>query len=309
MKILITGSSGLIGTNLGLRLLDEGYEVLGVDRRPNEWTDRIDAVTRDLLEPIPADAFGSPPALVVHLAAHAKVFELVVNPRRAMENIQDLFNVLEYARGVGAPIIFGSSREVYGDIRRQVTDETCADFVVAESPYSASKIAGEALIYSYARCYGLPYLVFRFSNVYGRYDSDGERMERAIPLFIHKIAHDEPLTVYGREKVLDFTYYADCIDGIARGVGRLLDGSVAKKTINLAYGEGNTLGALCEYIGECLGKTPRIDFQPARPGEVTHYVADIGQARTMLGYQPRTPLREGIRLAIEWQREHYGRIP
>lgn len=306
MKILITGSSGLIGTNLGLRLLDEGYEVLGVDRRPNEWTDRIDMVERDLLEPINPDTFGSPPALVVHLAAHAKVYELVVNPRRALDNVMDLFNVLDYCRQIEAPIIFGSSREVYGDIQRHITDEKCADFVVAESPYSASKIAGEAFIYSYSRCYGLPYIVFRFSNVYGRYDSDRQRMERAIPLFIHKILHDEPLTVYGKEKILDFTFYQDCIDGIFRGIQHLLDGSVQNKTINLAYGQGNSLGALCQYIGEVLEREPRIDFQSARPGEVTHYVADITQARELLGYDPKTPLREGIRRAIEWQREFYG---
>lgn len=306
MKILITGSSGLIGTNLALRLLDEGFEVLGVDRRPNTWTDRIDTVERDLLEPLAADTFGSPPSLVVHLAAHAKVYELVVNPRRAMENIEDLFNVLEYCREIGAPIIFGSSREVYGDIHRQITDETQADFVVAESPYSASKIAGEALIYSYSRCYKLPYLVFRFSNVYGRFDSDRHRMERVIPLFIQKIANDEPLTVYGKEKMLDFTFYEDCIDGIARGIRQLLEGSVQCRTINLAYGEGNSLGSMCEYIGEELNKKPRIDFQPARPGEVTHYVADITQARQLLGYNPKTPLREGIRKAIAWQREFYG---
>ena len=70
-------------------------------------------------------------------------------------------------------------------------------------PYSASKIAGEAFIYSYAECYGLPYLVFRFSNVYGRYDCDIERLERVIPLFIRRIAEGQPIVVYGREKVLE----------------------------------------------------------------------------------------------------------
>ena len=126
------------------------------------------------------------PFLVIHLAAHAKVFELVEHPERALENIEMTFTALEFCRRSGIPIIFGSSREVYGDVHRHITDEACADFVVAESPYSASKIAGEAFIYSYAKCYDLPYLVFRVSNVYGRYDNDLERMERVIPLFIDR---------------------------------------------------------------------------------------------------------------------------
>src|SRR5207248_3592975 len=146
--------------------------------------------------------------------------------------------------------VFSSSREVYGDIHRYIEDESLrpttmgestAHFAYTESPYSASKIASEALIYSYARCYGLRYLVFRFSNVYGRYDNDLQRMERVLPLFIHQMSRGEPITVFGGEdKVLDFTYIDDCIDGIVRGIERLAGGEVANDTINLAFGQGNT---------------------------------------------------------------------
>ena len=105
--------------------------------------------------------------------------QLVRQPHRALENTVMTFNVLEYARLKHIPIVFSSSREVYGDVHRfEEYGEQVADFAYAESTYSASKIAGEALIYSYARCYGLPYLVFRFSNVYGRYDNDLHRMVR-----------------------------------------------------------------------------------------------------------------------------------
>src|SRR5262249_10600611 len=163
-------------------------------------------------------------------AAYAKVFELVEHPERAMRNIQMAFTALDFCRRHSIPIIFGSSREVYGDIHRHVTEEGAADFVVAESPYSASKIAAEALIYSYA----LPYLVFRFRNVYGRYDNDLERMERVIPLFARCIARDEPIVVFGREKILDFTYVDDCIEGVIRGLDALVGRRVANQTINLA---------------------------------------------------------------------------
>ena len=175
MRILITGSSGQIGTNLALHLLTQGHEVFGVDVRPNAWTDAFPTLLQDLAAPF-SDFRGGlghapyPPDLdaVVHFAAHAKVHDLVRQPARALENVVMTFNVLEFCRHNELPVIFSSSREVYGEIDRYVTDESHADFAFTESPYSASKISGEALIYSYAQCYGLRYLVFRFSNVYGR---------------------------------------------------------------------------------------------------------------------------------------------
>ncbi len=307
MHILITGSSGQVGTNLALRLLGEGHTVFGVDQRPNPWTDRIETLTQDLSQPcsdftqgIGGATFPNKLDLVVHLAADAKVHDLVKEPHRALKNITLTFNVLEYCRYHHLPLVFSSTREVYGDIYRYITKEADADFAFTESPYSASKIAGEALIYSYAQCYGLPYLVFRFSNVYGRYDNDIQRMERVIPLFIHKVRQRQPITVYGQDKVLDFTYIDDCVDGIYRGIERLAAGAVANETINLAYGQGNSLVRLAEYIGEALGIAPDITIQPPRVGEVTHYVADISKAQEMLGYNPATPLREGIQQAVAW---------
>ena len=118
MRVLITGSSGQIGTNLGLKLLEEGREVVGLDLRPNPWTDQIPTRTLDLREPAAEldRALGAESwDVIVHLAAYAKVHELVVHPERALENVVMTFSVLELARRRGTPIIFGSSREAYGD--------------------------------------------------------------------------------------------------------------------------------------------------------------------------------------------------
>ena len=220
------------------------------------------------------------------------------------------FNVLEYCRQTRTPVIFSSSREVYGDVHRFQTEEDTADFAYAESTYSASKIAGEALVYSYARCYQLPYIVFRFSNVYGRYDNDLARMVRVIPLFIHRITHDEPITVFGgNDKVLDFTYVDDCVDGIVRGISALAEGRVRNETVNLAYGEGNTLVRVAELIGEATGKEPDITLAPPLLGEVTRYVADIGRARTLLGWEPAVPLDEGVARSVAWYEEWRRRTP
>ena len=308
MHVLITGSSGQIGTNLALRLQEEGHQVFGVDKRVNPWTDRFRYILQDLschyaAHPAGIGGVEYPKVdLVVHLAAHAKVHQLVREPQRALENIVMTYNVLEFCRQTGTPVIFSSSREVYGDINRFTTGEENADFAYTESTYSASKISGEALIYSYGRCYGLPYLVFRFSNVYGRYDNDIERMERVIPLFIRRIAADEPVTIYGAEKVLDFTYVDDCVDGIIRGISALATGSIKKATINLAYGQGNSLIRMAEIVAAELGKELKFQTGPPLVGEVTRYVADISNARRLLGYKPRVGLEEGIQRSVAWTR-------
>jgi UDP-glucuronate 4-epimerase len=310
MHVLITGSSGQIGTNLGLYLQERGHTVFGIDKRPNTWTNQIETLLQDLSVPYRTFESGVGSAeypkdidVVVHLAANAKVHELVQHPDRALDNIIMTYNVLEYCRQHNLPIVFSSSREVYGDIHRYITEESYADFSFTESPYSASKISGEALIYSYAQCYGLRYLVFRFSNVYGRFDNDIERMERVLPLFVRKIAQHEPITVYGKDKVLDFTYVDDCVNGIFRGLDLLVSGRGSNHTINLAYGQGNTLVAAAQYIGEALGIEPDIIIEPARVGEVTHYVANIGKAHALLDYNPTTPLREGLSKAVAWANE------
>jgi UDP-glucuronate 4-epimerase len=306
MRILITGSSGQIGTNLALQLQDAGHEVFGVDKRLNAWTDDFRYLLQDLTFPGGLGDDYPPADVIVHLAAHAKVHELVREPRRALENAIMTFNVLEYCRANNLPLVFSSTREVYGDVHRfEEYGEATADFAFTESPYSASKIASEALIYSYARCYGLQYLVFRFSNVYGRYDNDLSRMVRVIPLFTHRLLHGKPITIYGgSDKTLDFTYIDDCVDGLARGVEALAAGTTVNETINLAYGQGNTLVRAAELIAAQLGIEPQIGFTPSLLGEVTHYVADIRKARDLLGWEPCVPLDDGIPRAVAWFREH-----
>ncbi len=312
MRILITGSSGQIGSNLGLYLQRQGHQIFGIDKRPNPWTGQIETVIQDLSVPC-ADFSGGigdityPDKLdvVVHLAAHAKVHELVEHPNRALENVLMTYNVAEFCRQNRIPLIFSSSRETYGNLRhnRETTAEEMADFSLAASPYAASKIAGEATVYSYAHCYDMPYLVFRFSNVYGRFDNDIERMERVIPLFIRKISRGEPVTIYGQEKVLDFTYIDDCVSGVASGIEALVSGRVANQTINLAYGQGNSLVAMTNFICEALDKKADVTIKPSLRGEVTNYIADISKAQKLLGYAPKTSLREGIFKAVAWGKE------
>ena len=305
-RILITGLSGQIGTNLAYKLEAKGYEIFGIDKRKNTWTDDFDYILQDLSSRYDNYDGGlgcvdyGKIDLVVHLAANAKVHELVEHPTRALDNFMMTFNMIEYCRTNKVPIIYSSTREVYGDIQRYVTNETDACFHTTESPYSASKISGEAFLYSYSKCYGIPYICYRFSNVYGRYDNDIDRMERVIPLFYKKIKDGEPITIYGEDKVLDFTFIDDCVAGISSGVDKILSGEVQNKTFNLAHGSGNPLRTVVDVFEEEIGTKANLTFEESRVGEVTHYVADISSAKKYLGYNPQTHLVDGLRKAAKW---------
>lgn len=307
MKILVTGSSGQVGTNLCLALMQKGISVLGIDKRENTWTNQIPFIRRDLAQegmPAPAEiaAFGGfgQPDLVVQLAANAKVHELVKEPRRAHENATITFNVLEFCRRQKLPIIFSSSREVYGRPSPPTVAEDTTDVFHILSPYAAYKMADEMLIYAYANCYDLKYLVFRLSNVYGRYDNDLERMTRVLHIFISQIRRGEPVTIFDRTKIIDFTYVDDCIDGLLLGIEKLGRGEVVNETFNLSSGSPATLVQLAETIAAHLGVTPTIIDRPIQPGEINFYVADLSKARNLLGYEPKVSFEEGIKRAIQW---------
>ncbi|MBI2636343.1 GDP-mannose 4,6-dehydratase, partial [Candidatus Peregrinibacteria bacterium] len=172
--------------------------------------------------------------------------------------------------------------------------EEMADFRNCESPYTASKIAGEALIQAYTRCYALDHVIFRFSNVYGMYDDS----ERVIPLFIRRAQKNEPLVVYGKDKCLDFTYIDDTVDGILRTIDRFAD--VKNDTYNIANGKGTTIVELAETVRKLTGSASKVHYRESRTGEVIRFTADITKAKEKLGYAPQTSFEEGIRKTVEW---------
>ena len=124
-----------------------------------------------------------------------------------------------------------------------------------------------------------------------------------IPLFVKKIWQGEPITVFGREKMLDFTYIDDCVRGVVAGVDAVAAGRITGETINLACGQGQTLYDLVTLIELATGKQAKATYAPSQTGEVTRYVADISRAKQLLGYQPTTPLTRGILEYVKWCRE------
>ncbi len=300
MKILVTGSSGTIGTRLTETLLDMGHDVVGADWEKCQWQDRVEKLRIDI-DLRDKTQFGKLPTdvdMIIHLAANARVYELVENPDRALDNCIDTFNVLEFARKNGIKrMMFASSRETYGNIHLpsgQKYDESKAHFMTCESPYTASKIAGEALLEAYKRCYKIETVIVRFSNVYGMYDNS----IRVVPLYFRDAKAGKPLKVFGKDKCLDFTYIDDAVQGVTKIITHWE--KAKNDTYNLAYGEGTTILHLAEEMKRLLKSNSPIEIGNARTGEVTHYIADVSKAKKVFGYDPQTPFSEGIRKSVEW---------
>lgn len=298
-SIVITGSAGTVGTALANELLDRGYDVTGVDIMENRWLDFINdhSNTADISNYEVFDDLPSSPDLVIHLAANARVHKLVQNPILAKENFDTTFNVMEYAREMGADVIFASSREVYGNNGKIIYSENDTYVDECESPYTASKIGGEALVKSYGKCYDIDVSIVRLSNVYGKYDAS----DRVVPLFIAQASNGENLTVYGDNKVLDFTYINDCVQGFLQIIEQF--SKAFGTTFNIASGRGTSLSTLAEIIVNELDADVSISVEENRTGEVSRYVADTRKAEKILGYDPEFTMREGIAEAIAWYRE------
>lgn len=303
MKILVTGSSGTIGTRLCERLIHEQYDILGLDWEPNKWNNDVQAITTkiDLRDwnQMKAKIGKLEADIIIHLAANARVYELVEDPTRARDNILSTFNMLEWARtNKIQKFIFASSRETYGNAPKDILKENDANFQTCESPYTASKIAGEALLEAYKRCYAMDAIILRFSNVYGMYDDS----VRVVPLFIREARKGAPLTVFGKEKYLDFTYIDDTVDAILLAIQKF--DQAKNETYNIATGHGTSLLHLAERILELTKSSSQIHMGDVRRGEIVKFVADISKAKRKLGYEPRVSFEEGIKRAVEWYREN-----
>ena len=299
-KILVTGSSGTVGTRLCEKLSEEKYEIVGVDLNPNKWNDRINELTiigdlrsKQTFENLPEDI-----DLVIHLAANARVYNLVIDPSLARDNFETLFNTLEFCRkGNIKKFIFASSREVYGNSKQIIHTENEAYVRNCESPYTASKIGGEALIHAYQQCYGINFIITRFSNVYGMYDDS----DRVIPLFIKLTKENKDLVVYGKEKLLDFTYIDDTISGVLKCVENF--DQVKNDVFNIASGEALSIIEVAQLIQKYTNNKNKIIIKENRTGEVVKFIADISKATQKLSYEPKTTIAEGIKKSIEWYTE------
>jgi nucleoside-diphosphate-sugar epimerase len=300
-RILVTGSSGTIGTRLCEKLTERGYHITGLDTRTNKWSKTVNNITilADLRDKAALDRLPKDVDMIIHLAANARVYDLVLRPDLAKDNFDMLFNILEFCRlNKIKRFIFASSREVYGNTNQHNHSEDEAYVRNCESPYTASKIGGEALVHSYGQCYGIDFIIIRFSNVYGMYDDS----DRVVPLFIRHAKENREIVVYGKDKFLDFTYIDDAVSGVRKCIEKF--NQVKNDVFNIAYGKGIGIAEMGRLVKEHMCSKSGIKLKENRKGEVVKFVADISKAKQKLGYVPRTSIEEGIKKSIEW----YGNV-
>lgn len=313
--VLVTGCAGFIGSHLAERLLADGYRVVGFDNFDEFYarTAKESNLTGLLAHPqfrfFELDLRQGPAALaalpagpyeaVVHLAAKAGVGPSVREPAAYLEtNLLGTTHLLDWMRQHDVPnLLFASSSSVYGNTPSRPFREDEPLLARSISPYAASKLAGEALTYTYHHLYGLSVLNARFFTVYG----PRQRPDLAIHKFTRLLLAGQPLPVYGTgHTARDYTYVADTVDGIMRGLAYLHAHPGTYTTVNLGNSRPVPLLDLIAALGRATGATPRLEFLPVQAGDVELTYADISKARDLLGYQPRTPLAEGLQHFVQW---------
>lgn len=303
MKILLTGSSGSIGTRL-FEKLATNHEVFGADIKPNRWHQYLSkrTIICDLRKENELLKLPNNVEMIIHLAANARVYNLIKEPQLALDNITMNFNILNFARTNDIKrILFASSREAYGDLNvSDAISESMVNIENCENTYAASKLAGEALTYAFSKSYNIKYIVVRFSNVYGMYDI----LDRVVPLWIKQLLQHQDLTIFGGDKMLDFVYIDDAIDGILKVLDRF--DQVNGNVFNIASGEKTSLIKVAQILNEYINTNNRVLTSNNRLGEVTKFQADISKAQNILDYKPTVEIKEGLKRTANWYKTFYS---
>jgi len=314
MRILITGGAGFIGSHLAERLLSLGHEIVCLDNF-NDFYDptlkrrnivkalshhcytlvKGDILDRELLDKVMGDNFEA----VVHLAAYAGVRPSIERPDIYQRvNVEGTLNLLERCRLNSIPrFIFASSSSVYGG-RTEVPFRETDDVMQPISPYAATKVAGEALCYTYHHLFSLNVHCLRFFTVYG----PRQRPEMAIHLFAAQMMRNEALPVFGDgTSARDYTYISDIVRGVVASIERCRGFAV----INLGGSSATSLNELIARLAARLKKKPILNRRPSQPGDVPITFADVTRAKELLGYAPQVGIEEGIDRFCAWfEKQH-----
>ncbi|RMH79813.1 MAG: SDR family oxidoreductase [Acidobacteria bacterium] len=312
MRVLITGAAGFIGSHLCDRFIREGFYVIGMDNFLTGSPNNI------------AHLFGHPSFkflhynvvnyiyiegkvdVVVHLACPASPVDYIKNPIHTMKvDSLGTLNTLGFAKLKGARYIFASSSEVYGSPHVHPQPETYWGYVNPIGPrsvYDEAKRFSEALCMAYYREHGLDVRIARIFNTYG------QRMRikdgRVIPTFIEKALKGEPLPIYGDGlQTRSFCYIDDLIDGLFKL--SLRDG-LEGEVFNLGNPEEITIIDLARLIVELTESSSQIVNLPPRPDDPPRRCPDISKAKSILEWEPKTPLTHGLVEVVSWFRDRVG---
>jgi UDP-glucose 4-epimerase len=311
MKVVVTGGAGFIGANLVRELLVGGDTVTVLDdfstgELVNLHGCDISIVDGSILDPGTLDhAFRGADA-IIHLAARPSVPRSLADPLASHHaNATGTLQVLEATRRAGGPhVIVASSSSVYGANGALPKSEDLVPMPV--SPYAVSKLATESYALSYAACFGLDVLTFRFFNVYGPYQRAGHAYAAVVPAFVSAALIGEPLQVHGDgHQTRDFTFVGSVAAILCSAVrGRVTSG----RPVNLAFGTRASLLDLIAELERVLDRPLRTAHIDPRPGDVRDSQADNSRLRHLFPSAEPVSLRDGLRATVDWFRQDGGLV-
>jgi len=310
MKILVTGSAGFIGFHLSKSLIDDDYEILGIDNLNDYYDPKLKHARLAQLAPYKNFTFQKidisdresltkaftdfKPNKVVNLAAQAGVRYSIENPYAYMDaNLVGFLNIIELCRHNDVKgLIYASSSSVYGrNTKIPFSVEDRVDFPI--SLYGASKKANELIAHAYSHLYGLNTTGLRYFTVYGPWG----RPDMAMFIFTKKILAGEKIAVFNNGDMRrDFTYIDDIISGTRRAVEK----NYKCEIFNLGNHKSEELMYMIYLIEKKLNKKAIIDFQTMQKGDVKENFADIEWSTNKLNYKPKISIDRGIHLFIDW---------
>ncbi len=314
---VITGGAGFIGSNLIKTLfrLEPDTRVTCIDdfdpfysRRIKEYNintvkddPRFTLINKDLAVTTGKELsqlVAEPVDAIVHLAAKAGVRPSILDPLSYQQaNVIGLQNMLDFAKEKHIKhFVFASSSSVYGvnDHYPWKEDEQ----LMPISPYASTKLSGEMLGHVYNKLFGIRFIALRFFTVYG----PGQRPDLAIHKFTKAILSGKPIMMYGDGSTSrDYTFVDDTVQGI---IGAIHYDKTSFEVINLGNNYTITLRELVAAIEEVTGKKAIIEQHPDQPGDVPKTFADISRAKSLLGYNPKTQLKEGLQKFYTWFKEN-----
>jgi UDP-glucuronate 4-epimerase len=308
--VLVTGGAGFIGSHLVDKLLARGNCVVVLDNFNNYYDPKLkrlnvkghqdqqnytliegDLRDRDLIDRIFAE---HRPSRVAHLAAMAGVRYSIERATLYTDvNVQGSINVLDAARKYGVEnFVQASTSSVYGNTdQTPFMEDQNTDLPLA--PYPATKKANEVLGYAYHNMFKLPFTALRFFTVYG----PRARPDMMAYMVMDGIVNDREITVYDNgELYRDWTF----VDDIVQGVAAALDRPLGFQIMNIGRGEPVRLGDFVDIIEDLAGKKARVKNLKAPASEPPITFANVDKAKQLLGYQPHTSIREGLKRTWEW---------
>lgn len=302
-RCLVTGGAGFIGSHLVDALLAQSRAVRVLDDFSTGKLENLAAVINRIelvrgsvtdLETVKNAAKDC--EVVFHLAAVASVTKSVEAPGLSHAACATgTVNVLDAARQMGVRrVVYAGSSSAYGDQPGDARRES--DPLLPLSPYAAAKLAGEHYCTAFTSVYGLETVRLRFFNVFGPRQDASSPYSGVIAIFSSLMRQGKTPTIFGDGKqARDFVFIADVVQALLRAADVT---NASGNVYNIGSGQSTSILDLVRYLNELLGTKIEATHEPPRPGDVRLSLADIGKARTELGYRPSVPFRDGLARTI-----------